>query len=170
MFLLLETLHRKSSDQFAKNHFMQQPLALVREIAEGHSEPPDSRRISREELTASNGHRRSNWGCQYTVPSGIQKFPFNGFVLYGKYSRGDVCKILDCQNEVASTSYGHKIRYETVSYGVCRYRRKYRRHVAPQVSRRPVRSRPRGLIILVTTIKKELSMICRKKLQTVFGA
>lgn len=36
-----------------------------------------------------------------------------GLVLYGKYSRKDVCKVLNWENEEASTIYGYKIQYKT---------------------------------------------------------
>ncbi|HKL86333.1 MAG TPA: DUF3427 domain-containing protein [Treponemataceae bacterium] len=36
-----------------------------------------------------------------------------GFILYGKYSRKDTCKLLNWENEEASTIYGYKIQYKT---------------------------------------------------------
>lgn len=44
------------------------------------------------------------------VDSGISE---QGLVLYGKYSRKDVCKLLNWENEEASTIYGYKIQYKT---------------------------------------------------------
>ncbi|HKL84909.1 MAG TPA: DUF3427 domain-containing protein [Treponemataceae bacterium] len=37
----------------------------------------------------------------------------NGFILYGKYSRRDTCKLLNWEKEEASIIYGYKIQYKT---------------------------------------------------------
>jgi superfamily II DNA or RNA helicase/HKD family nuclease len=39
-----------------------------------------------------------------------------GLVLYSKYSRKDVCKLLNWENEEASTIYGYKIQYKTTPW------------------------------------------------------
>lgn len=39
-----------------------------------------------------------------------------GIVLYGKYSRKDVCKLLNWETEEASTIYGYKIQYKTTPW------------------------------------------------------
>ncbi len=48
--------------------------------------------------------------CRTLMRSGTAA---QGLVLYGKYSRKDVCRLLDWENEEASTIYGYKIQYKT---------------------------------------------------------
>lgn len=42
----------------------------------------------------------------------LEKY-FNGFVLYQKYSRKDVCRILNWESNEESTMYGYRIKYGT---------------------------------------------------------
>ncbi len=39
-----------------------------------------------------------------------------GLILYAKYSRKDICKLLNWENEEASTIYGYKIQYKTMPW------------------------------------------------------
>lgn len=48
----------------------------------------------------------------YTNNFSIDKFK-QGFILYGKYTRKDVCKILNWQTDESSTIYGYRIKYNT---------------------------------------------------------
>jgi len=37
----------------------------------------------------------------------------NGFLLYKKYARKDVCRILNCEKDESATIYGYRIKYNT---------------------------------------------------------
>jgi len=43
----------------------------------------------------------------------VQSTYSNGFLLYQKYSRKDVCRILNWKNDESSTVYGYRIKYDT---------------------------------------------------------
>lgn len=51
---------------------------------------------------------------KYTFTSSYSKEIFiGGFLLYGKYSRKDVCRILNWEKDESSTVYGYRIKYNT---------------------------------------------------------
>jgi superfamily II DNA or RNA helicase/HKD family nuclease len=51
--------------------------------------------------------------CKAFVESGTA---IQSLILYAKYSRKDVCKLLNWENEEASTIYGYKIQYKTTPW------------------------------------------------------